>query len=472
LHKLIAEINTNYHRNTYYIEFNEKTDDAIKGWHQSCFEAYSKHWEAQTRKKGETIEIKDTPKKITKGTNDYEVFLDPIAKSRTNVEQTKKRKPTSKSVKKKELRKTLLQETDKNSKENLNQEDEQRKPKSKSMETQQTSSDKQVQKDNDHTSENSKNQLGLENRNNQESEQLELPEQVEVTNTTTAATTANLKAGTNVPALETGNHQEAEQAEETVQLEEQIPPAVATKAKRKVKRKTKNQKQPQSVEDSKSDTESDNSQEEKKIQDPLHCLRHPILPAHPSSVRKLPVPSSKSSKEKSPKKKSPMKNSPKKKSSPWKRKVKEWEEDESEEEEVEELSKGDKESSKEKDISDDEESLKEKEVSDDDVSVGKLRAITEAKKRRTIDEDLDADDNKVVPSDYEEDKFVDFVELKSPAKIIPLLEQELVLPRDEVRNRKKPTPYQQIQQRLNVHKTAKKEKERSSSDCQTQCAQE
>jgi hypothetical protein len=44
--------------------------------------------------------------------------------------------------------------------------------------------------------------------------------------------------------LETGNHQEAEQAEETVQIEELSPPAVATKAKRKVKRKTKNQKQP------------------------------------------------------------------------------------------------------------------------------------------------------------------------------------------------------------------------------------
>jgi hypothetical protein len=207
LHKLIAEINVNYHQNTYYIKCNKKIDEAIKGWHQSCFEAYSKHWEAQTRKEGETIEIKDTPKKITKGTDDYEVFLDLIAKSTTNIEQTKKRKPTSKSVKKKEPRKTLLQEMDKNSKENLNQEDEQTKPKSKSIETQQTSSDKQVQKENDHTSENSQNQLGLENRNNQESEQLELPEQVEVANTTTAATTANLEAETNVPALETGNHQ-------------------------------------------------------------------------------------------------------------------------------------------------------------------------------------------------------------------------------------------------------------------------
>jgi hypothetical protein len=144
LHKLIAEINMNCHRNTYYIDVNKKIDYAIKGWHQSRFEAYSKHWEAQTRKKGETIEIEDTPEKIPKSTMDYEAFLDPIAKSTTNIEQTKKRKPTSKSVKKKEPRKTLLQETDKNSKENLNQEEEQRKPKSKSMETQQTSSDKQV----------------------------------------------------------------------------------------------------------------------------------------------------------------------------------------------------------------------------------------------------------------------------------------------------------------------------------------
>jgi hypothetical protein len=46
------------------------------------------------------------------------------------------------------------------------------------LETQQTSSDKQVQKENDHTTEISQNQEGLENRNNQESEQLELPEQV------------------------------------------------------------------------------------------------------------------------------------------------------------------------------------------------------------------------------------------------------------------------------------------------------
>jgi hypothetical protein len=190
-----------------------------KRWHQSCFEAYSKHWEAQTRKKGETIEIEDTPKENPKGTKDCEFFLDPIDKSTTtNIEQTKKRKPTSKSVKKKEPRKTLLQEMDKNSKENLNQEDKQRKPKAKSMETQQTSSNKQVQKENDHTSENSHNQEGLENRNNEESEQLELPEQVEVANTTTAATTANLEEETNVPALETGNHQEAEQAEETVQI--------------------------------------------------------------------------------------------------------------------------------------------------------------------------------------------------------------------------------------------------------------
>jgi hypothetical protein len=53
---------------------------------------------------------------------------------------------------------------------------------------------------------------------------------------------------------------------------------------------------------------------------------------------------------------------------------------------------------------------------------------------------------------------VDFVELKSPTKIIPLFEQELVLPSDEVRNQKKPTPYQQIQQRWNVHRTAPKKK--------------
>jgi hypothetical protein len=98
------------------------------------------------------------------------------------------------------------------------------------------------------------------------------------------------------------------------------------------------------------------------------------------------------------------------------------------------LSTGDEESSKEKDISDDKESLKEKEVSDDDVSVGKLPGLTEAKKRSTIDEDMDADDNEVVPSDYHDDKFVDFVELKNPAKIISLLEQELVLLSDEVRN--------------------------------------
>jgi hypothetical protein len=101
LPELIASINVNYHQNSYYIDYNKKIDNAIKGWHQSCFEAYSKHWKAQTTKKGETIEIEDTPKKKPKGTKDYEVFLDPIAKSTTtNIEQTKKRKPTSKSVKK------------------------------------------------------------------------------------------------------------------------------------------------------------------------------------------------------------------------------------------------------------------------------------------------------------------------------------------------------------------------------------
>jgi hypothetical protein len=103
--------------------------------------------------------------------------------------------------------------------------------------------------------------------------------------------------------------------------------------------------------------------------------------------------------------------------------------------------------------------LQEKDVSDDDVSVGKLPAITQAKKRRTINEDMDADDDEqVIPSDYKDDEFVDFAELKDPATIIPLLEQELVLPSDEVRNRKKPTLYQQIQQRPNVHKTAPKKK--------------
>jgi hypothetical protein len=157
--------------------------------------------------------------------------------------------------------------------------------------------------------------------------------------------------------------------------------------------------------------ESDNSQEQKKIQDPFYCL-----PTHPSPVQKTPVPLSKS-----PKEKSPEKRSPKKKNSPWKRKVKEWEEDNSEEE-VEELSEGDK------------ESLKEKDVSDDDVSIGKLPAITQAKKRRTINEDMDAVDDEVIPSNYEDNKFVDFVELKDPARIIPLLEQELVLPSDEVQN--------------------------------------
>jgi hypothetical protein len=45
-----------------------------------------------------------------------------------------------------------------------------------------------------------------------------------------------------------------------------------------------------------------------------------------------------------------------------------------------------------------------------------LPAITEAKKRRTINEHMDVDDDKVIPSDYEDNKFVDFVELKNPAK--------------------------------------------------------
>jgi hypothetical protein len=119
---------------------------------------------------------------------------------------------------------------------------------------------------------------------------------------------------------------------------------------------------------------------------------------HPSPVQKTPDPSSKSPKEKSPKKKSPKKKSPKKKRSPQKRKFKEWEEDNSEEE-VEELSEGDKESLKGKDISDDNESFKEKDISDDDVAVGKLPAITQAKKRRSINEDMDADDDKVIPRD-------------------------------------------------------------------------
>jgi hypothetical protein len=81
-----------------------------------------------------------------------------------------------------------------------------------------------------------------------------------------------------------------------------------------------------------------------------------------------------------------------------------------------------------------------------------------SQKRRTINDDMDADNNKVIPSDYEDDEFVDFVELKDPATIIPLLEQELVLPSDEVQNGKKPTLYQQIQQCTNVHKTAPKKK--------------
>jgi hypothetical protein len=232
LPKLIAEILTNYHRNTHFIEYNKKIDEAIKGWHQSRFEAYSKHWEAQTRKKGETTEIEDTPEKKPKGTKDYEVFMDPISKStRTNIEQAKKRKPTSKSVKKKEPRKTHLRETDKNSKENINQEEEQRKPKSKRIEKQLTSSNKQVQKEND--------QERLENRTNQESELQEIPLQFEFVNITTHATAANLEEETNFTALETGNHQEVEHAEETVQIEELGPPAVASKAKTKVKRKTK-----------------------------------------------------------------------------------------------------------------------------------------------------------------------------------------------------------------------------------------
>jgi hypothetical protein len=53
---------------------------------------------------------------------------------------------------------------------------------------------------------------------------------------------------------------------------------------------------------------------------------------------------------------------------------------------------------------------------------------------------------------------VGFVELKDTAKIKPLFEQELVLPRDEKRNRKKPTPYQEIQQQRNIHRTAPKKK--------------
>jgi hypothetical protein len=63
-----------------------------------------------------------------------------------------------------------------------------------------------------------------------------------------------------------------------------------------------------------------------------------------------------------------------------------------------------------------------------------LPAITQAKKRRTINEDMEADNNKAVTSSHKNNKFADFVEFKDPATIIPFLEQELVLPSDEVQN--------------------------------------
>jgi hypothetical protein len=88
---LIASINLNFKQHHHYIECYHRIDHAIKGWHKSRLEAYTKHWEAQTSSEiGATIEIDFTPKKNQKAPQKlYEVFLDPIAKSTiTNNEQT------------------------------------------------------------------------------------------------------------------------------------------------------------------------------------------------------------------------------------------------------------------------------------------------------------------------------------------------------------------------------------------------
>jgi hypothetical protein len=58
----------------------------------------------------------------------------------------------------------------------------------------------------------------------------------------------------------------------------------------------------------------------------------------------------------------------------------------------------------------------------------------------------------------EEDPVLEFIDLQPPKPDVPLLEQELVLPSDELHTRKKPTLYQQTHQGPKVSKAAIKKK--------------
>jgi hypothetical protein len=58
----------------------------------------------------------------------------------------------------------------------------------------------------------------------------------------------------------------------------------------------------------------------------------------------------------------------------------------------------------------------------------------------------------------EEDPFLEFIDLQPPKPDVPLFEQELVLPSDELRTRKKPTVYQPIHQGPKVSKAGIKKK--------------
>jgi hypothetical protein len=86
---------------------------------------------------------------------------------------------------------------------------------------------------------------------------------------------------------------------------------------------------------------------------------------------------------------------------------------------------------------DDEDDVSDSKLSDEDeVSVGKPAGTKAFKKKRTITQDKDDDISMLIE---EEDPFLGFIEVHPPKPDVPLLEQELVLPSDELCTRKKNT---------------------------------
>jgi hypothetical protein len=484
IHDLVVRLSPTFSRNHFYRELNHRVDKAIWEWHLAAYEKYNAHREKVREEEGTIIDItEDSPKKVpppiaknielpiprkvpSKTTKNVDlvsnepsfvstpeeankinaaVVTKPKPRKKTTPEEANKidaamvTKPNAKKIqpnakkiqatkqvpdKKKTSttkvisQKKFLKEND-NSK-NMDKQPEPKNQKSKRMETDELTLEKNTQKENDHSSENS-------NRQQKGVQQEILTDSPVIADTHIEETKSN-RASDDVTEEENEAPPGATVATPHDVLED--PQSTMAGEQEAVREEPNNSTVEEAV--------IANPPPKKSVTNKARSGTRPTnLPTHPSqAVKNSPVKKKSNTKMKIPaskkspvKKKQPGGNSPSKK----KRKQEEIEESEDETEPSVHESEEDTEISVHKSEG----------SSDDDKSA---EDENEPHKRRTIVEE-DSDDGEIMLSD-EEDPFVDHVELieeEEEEDVVPLFEQELILPEDEIRTRNQPKLYQQVQ---------------------------